>query len=240
MSFAFRGVDMEIPYYCLIFDSNVLDGSTIVHRGGRFPFHEKNKLKKGLDLCHRYSFDAMSDLLCWVYNTAGFIKNPNEETTVLDKLVDIMYKSDFMPQDEDFDSANNILRKLYSDTNSPAAVLHYFNELLYILNNARINLRAGDKSWNRSIGSGYDAEEWVTDGQKIVITSYTDVYLLSNLLTIPVYPSTIYFYTALSSTKGPILYSSDNSFPYEGISAYQEVKIPIYISNSKGSETAIV
>lgn len=240
MSFSFRGVDMEIPYYCLIFDSGRLDGSTIVHRGGRFPFHEKNKLEKDLDLCHRYSFDAMSNLLCWIYNTGRFVKKSASEITVLDQLVNIMYKSEFMPQDEDWDSANNILRKLYSNINSPVTVLHYFNELLYILNNARINLRAGDKSWNRSIGSGYDAEEWETDGQKIVITSYTDVYLLSNLLTIPANPSTIYFYTALSSAKGPILYSSDNSFSYEGISAYQEIKIPIYIRHSNGSETAVV
>ncbi|MDE6747349.1 MAG: hypothetical protein K2J72_12060, partial [Oscillospiraceae bacterium] len=92
---------------------------------------------------------------------------------------------------------------------------------------------------NRSIGGCYDPESWYCSSGRFVINSSKDVHILEKLLKIYVEPSTIYFYTAQAQSGELLLYSSNNSFPYNGIKAYGECNIPIFIRLPDGTEQRI-
>lgn len=213
MGFTFRGAEWNLPFYCL-----EINGNYLIQNQNRFPFHERYNLGFGRDLCHRYSFDSMSKYLCWCYN--------NGNLAAVQTLINLMYD----PNDNDYADVARIYNRLERG-NTPELWCLCLNELLYVLNNARINLRAGDSSWNRSIGSAYDPESWelIDNGSGILITSVYDIRLLKGLLAVPVDPPTIFFYTARDADNIPVLYSSNNNFPNEGINAYSVGGIPIYI-----------
>ncbi|MDE6710286.1 MAG: hypothetical protein K2J76_07340, partial [Oscillospiraceae bacterium] len=153
------------------------------------------------------------------------------------QIFDVMYPD--KDTNPDYSDALNVYYKIDSTGIKNTEMLQCFNELLYIFNNALINLRPGDSSWNRSIGGCYDPESWYPDKNRFVINSKEDVHILDNLLKIFVNPSTIYFYTAQTHSGDLLLYSSNNSFPYEGIKAYSECNIPIFIRFSDGKEKQI-
>lgn len=213
MSFTFRGEDLKVSFFCV----DISDGK-MVPTDNRFDFHTttKNKSEKGKDLCHRYSFSAMQQLLCLIYNSGDHSK--------LETLIATLF-----PRDVDDDDRKNAFAVYDKIINKPVKAVKYYNQLLYILNNSLFNLRPGNSSWNRSIGMCYDPSEWEFDGKKFIITSEEDVFILSNLLHIKVNPSTIYFYTAKDSGGNPVLYSSNNGSVNQGIGEYQQLNIPIYI-----------
>lgn len=215
MGFKFREKEkMELPYKCL-----EISGDYLIQNQGRFPFHESPNLGEGWALCHRYSFDSMSKYLCWCYGEGNpfFVR----------KLIDLMYD----PNDNDYLDALRIYSKL-ERSNTAELWCRHLNELLYVLNNARINLRAGNQSWNCSIGPAYDPESWILidNDSKILITSFYDIRIIKGLRDVPVYPSTVFFYTAQDKKSGrPFLYSSNNNFSNKGTNEYNAYSIPIYI-----------
>ncbi|MBD5141498.1 MAG: hypothetical protein HDT25_08815, partial [Ruminococcus sp.] len=215
--------DLQVPFYCVD-----ISGSEMIPTDNRFAFHSTTygefNLESGQDLCHRYSFSAMQQLLCLIYNS--------EDHSKLKPLIAALFPYD----DDDRKNAVAVYNKII---NKPEKAVKYYNQLLYILNNSLFNLRPGNSSWNRSIRECYDPESWYGNGQGFVISSEDDVYLLDNLLAIPVEPSTIYFYTAKTNSGDRLLYSSNNPFPNEGINAYGECNIPIFICLSDGTEKQI-
>lgn len=216
MSFTFRGENICIApnQYCL-----QLNGcEKIETNDSRFPFHhttyDKFDFEDGQDLCHRYSFSSMAQLLRLIYNSGDY------------RLIKPLIRTLFPNADDDWECVLAVYRKI---TDKPQKAVKYFNQLLYALNNSLLNLRPGKSSWNRSIGICYDPVAWeFTDG-KFVITDEIDVFILSNLLRINVRTSTIYFYSAKNSAGEPVLYSSNNSSENQGIGKYDTCDIPIYI-----------
>lgn len=222
MIFHFRGKTVELDKKCLELSDGKLKAT-----GERFDFHnstvdhfiKENGGKSGGDLCHRYSFSAMTELLCILYNSKKLDEIPN--------LIYALY-----PYDEE----QNFMLKIYNDIKlqesyDPEDV---FNTLLYYFNNAISNLRYGNKNWNRSIGESYDPVSWIYNNkeQAFYITDEVDIYMLHILNSINITPSTLYFYTAIAPDGTPVMYSSNNPSKYEGIENYEKFKKPIYI-NSK-------
>lgn len=221
MSFKLREKEgLKVPFFCV----DIVDGKMVSKRN-RFNFHESTrkhfKAESDQDLCHRYSFSAILQLLCIIYNA----HDPREYSKI-EQLIIALY-----PYKKDRDDALEIFNKIKGTSNKNISdLVTLFNELLYVLNNALDNLRAGDSSWNRSIGAAYDPIEYYYDQAKkrIYITDTIDIYILSNLYQIYVEPSTIHFYSAIKDGK-PFLYSSDNPYKNEGTAAYEISDIPIYI-----------
>lgn len=218
MNFMFRGESVELTEKCIIFSD-----SKMIPTDYRFGFHHstlrKFKVAKDEDLCHRYSFSAMKQLLCILYN--------ERNCTSISTLIYALFPYD---DDDDRQDALEIYEEIVSGTNNKLEEL--FNELLYMLNNSLINLRPGKSGWNRSIGMCYDPVKWEfteEKGEKFIITDEIDTFILSNLLSINVRPSTIYFYSARNSAGKPILYSSNNSSENLGINKYTPCNTPIYI-----------
>ena len=213
MSFTFRGENLQVPFYCVD-----ISGSKMIPTDNRFAFHPTTygefNIKSGQDLCHRYSFSAMQQLLCLIYNSG--------DNTKLEPLIAAL----FPYNNDDRKNAFAVYDKII---NKPQKAVKYFNQLLYILNNSLFNLRPGNSGWNRSIGMCYDPSAWTFDGKKFIITDDEDVFILSNLLQINVKPSTIYFYTAKDSNGNPVLYSSNNGSANAGIGEYQQLNVPICI-----------
>ncbi len=195
MSFTFRGNDVELPYYCLIWDPN---NRQVVHNGGRYDFYEKPKNNKELDLCHNYSFESICRFICYCLNTKNIdylyslldILYPTPEVfdneTIKEELsyyLKLDFKEEYNNEEnvnsknlrkifpfyevyrKDLNSALNILQKM-KDNFTDMNVLYYCNALLYILNNADSNLRVGSKNWNRSLGAAYDADCWGYNKEK--------------------------------------------------------------------------
>lgn len=221
MGFKFREKkEMELPYICL-----EISGGRLTQNKKRFKFYKEPNLGEGWALCHRYSFDSMSKYLCWCYNRGGL--------DYVQTLIDLMYD----PNDNDYSDALRIYSNLERSDTAELCCLH-LNELLYVLNNARINLRAGKRSWNCSIGSAYDPESWelIENDSQILIKSNYDIRLLNGLLDVRIEPPTIFFYTARDKENDnkPFLYSSNNTFDYERIEKYGLCNIPVFIPSPNG------
>lgn len=233
MSFKFRNDDAPI----ILKDNDIclaLSGGIMAPNSHRCGFHNSTKkyfnIQSGQDLCHRYSFSSMKKFLCYSYNTGKY--------EILNDLISVMYSCDGNPYPGDYNTALDIINKIRNTANIAERVF-YFNELLYVLNNVIINLRPGDARWNRSIRECYDPEEWYCNSRGFVISSSTDVHLIRYLLTIRVDPPTIYFYTAQTKSGDKLLYSSNNIFPNEGITAYGKCDLPIFIRLPDGTEHEI-
>lgn len=220
MSFTFRGDNLKVPFFCVD-----LEDGQMVSTGERFSFHDSTydffEFEQNEDLCHRYSFSSMVQLLCMIYQSGDMNK--------LGQLIDALFPND----DDDRDSALAVYKKIIE---KPEKRVKYFNQLLYIMNNSLLNLRPGNSGWNRSIKSCYDPEEWKYDNSgKFVITSRNDVDILSKLLEIDVDPSTVYFYTAQANDEEVFLYSSNNDFSNEGVDVYESCDIPVCILLEDGT-----
>lgn len=220
MSFTFREENICIApnQYCLQLNGR----EKMETKDSRFPFHHTTynefNFEDGQDLCHRYSFSSMAQLLRLIYNSGDY--------SLIEPLISTLFPYDDY---DDRQNANNVYQSIIFPATTTDMRVMFFNELLYMLNNSLLNLRPGKSSWNRSIGMCYDPVAWeFTDG-KFVITDEIDVFILSNLLRINVCTSTIYFYSAKNSAGEPVLYSSNNSSENQGIGKYDKCDIPIYI-----------
>lgn len=219
MSFTFRGEPVELTEKCITFS-----GSKMIPTGHRFGFHRSTlsefNVANDEDLCHRYSFSAMTQLLCILYN--------ERKCTSINTLIYALFP---YYNNDDRQGALNIYEEIVSGTKNKNELEELFNELLYFLNNSISNLRGGKSSWNRSIGEVYDPVSWRYDESEGVfyITDNVDVYMLHNLHCINISTSTLYFYTAKAPDGTPIMYSSNNPSQYKGIDQYDTFYAPIYI-----------
>lgn len=229
MSFTFREKEMEVPGYCIIQDLTALK---IVHASGtRFPFHEKIKTENDNDLCHSFSFDGIASCICFCANE---IENPEEKTEYLTALLNALYlQADYAKGD--FLDAMKIVTLIASEIN-PLNLLHYCNELLYILNNAAPNLRIGNSKWNRSLGAAYDPTQWVFNFEenRFEITDENDGKRLTLLMNLPTYlDKSLFLYSCLLNNGmlwRPALYSSSNKkygYDFQLLENVQQFNAPI-------------
>lgn len=241
MEFEFKGKTITADD-CLVF----VGGFMTYDSNKRFHFHETTYAKfedapaayEDSDdnpkkaICHSYSFNSMAKYLYYFYNQpAGsqfYIGELLRAVYLVDKVTDLNNTKN-NPGDGR-ETAYNIYKRMFSNSTKKKELVEYFNQLLYVLNNAYPNLRIGNSSCNSSIGDAYDPAPGYYDKKhnRFVINNSNDVFRLRILINVPIKPPTLYFYTAELNGQ-PYLYSSDNN-PFIPCSKFDYNKTPIFVS----------
>lgn len=213
-------------------DCLILENHALYCVGERFRFHHttydyfKNDRDADEDddvsiktaICHGYSFSSMADYLCFCFKDGhvDYILKLLKAVYLVEQMItldgsDSELHNGYTKKDKTL--AYNIYQKISSPYCFGSELAEYYNELLYVLNNAIPNLRVGNSSNNSSLGGAYDPISWKlksdSKSKYFLIDDPDDVYRLKILRGVPIEPSTLYFYTALYNNK-PFLYSSTN------------------------------
>jgi hypothetical protein len=240
----------------IIFDKekNCFDGAG--SRPG-FDDSVKKLRKRNRDLCHRISYYTIERGICnalnWLLNykedwgkgafdwgmghIAGMILSVYGERGSFSDI-DKENKEDQLKRiEEQVPNWNNMVTKEYSelysqvsklDNSDYSGIIEAANDLLYWLNSCRNNLRPGNSSWNRSVGSAYDPSDWEYDTvNNIFILSKSDSIQITNLLHFTMGKmedvsnsvDAVFFYSAKANDE-EILYSSQNGSVLVGDLAY--------------------
>lgn len=185
------------------------------------------------NICHRLPISNIGEIMAcamnnFEYSTSlfnlielllirkEFVKEDNGDITVYrdnDRETATEYEKE--AENDLYERAMNKYNEIdfgrFSDDNL-IALEHIF----FYLNNAPMNLRNGNESWNKSIRNGYDPVAWKYDKGKFNIDDDLDSYFFSSFFReehsfIPTL-TPIFLYTGIDKKKKPFMYSSNNTF----------------------------
>ena len=120
----------------------------------------------GQDKCHFVSYRAICDNVAACLNDYISRGYANAIIDGLKTIIDMVYLNFNQIYDDSFkQGAYNLYQRIVSCINAGGfsdmkKVLQYANGMIDDLNNSSGNLRAGNSSWNRSVGSCFDPSEW--------------------------------------------------------------------------------
>lgn len=266
MAYWFRGKELKINGCCLNFNGNTL---CVSGERYDFHNSTKEHFSGTGDLCHGYSFSSIADYICKCCNSIGteylwilsaalfptrenidyvFAKLNNEYYTnkinvasnFLDNqaLINILdTNNDKLMNNHDAETAAEIICEIQK--RAQYTYLYSVNALLYVFNNAISNLRKGNSSWNRSLGSAYDPISSVTEYKNrekfFVINNPMDIYRLSILCSLDVFTEpTFWFYTARTPSGDNILYSSNISGGFLSVKKLVHSPYKVALKNLNG------
>lgn len=133
------------------------------------------------DLCHYISFDYIKSILVAAANK--FYRGEHDHNTFLQNIRLLCEavktgerKVNTPAMNAVYTNIDAAVAALESVSNNTQDMSDTLNTLLYNLNSADTNLRAGDSRWNHSIGQEYDPESWVYCGSNGQIM-YTNLKL---------------------------------------------------------------
>jgi hypothetical protein len=131
-----------------------------------------------------------------------------------------------------------------------ATIAKAANDLLYLLNSCRSNLRAGNSHWNRSLSSAYDPTVWKYNREDDVFELYDqDNIQITNLMNFTLGQAedvanthnALFFYSSYDVKNRPILYSSQNGEQLMSRFSYEKCALKIkYYDYVWGERRAIV